>query len=46
METLMTGDTQTKKVTPEELMVSTLAITDALAKVMIVKGLITDEDCS
>jgi hypothetical protein len=31
-------------VTLEELMVSTLAMTDALAKLMIAKGIITDED--
>jgi hypothetical protein len=31
-------------VTLEELMVSTLAMTDALAKLMIAKGVITDEE--
>jgi hypothetical protein len=35
---------QAKKATLEELMVSTLAMTDALAKLMIAKGLITDEE--
>jgi hypothetical protein len=31
-------------VTLEELMVSTLAMTDAMVKLMIAKGLITDEE--
>ena len=33
-----------KKITWEELMVRTLAITDALAKLTITKGIITDEE--
>ena len=33
----------TDKVTLEELMMSTLGMTDALAKLMIAKGIITDE---
>ena len=32
------------RLTLEELMVSTLAMTDALAKLMIAKGLITDAE--
>jgi hypothetical protein len=32
------------KVTLEELMVSNLAMTEALAKLMIAKGIITDEE--
>jgi hypothetical protein len=32
------------KVTLDELMVSTLAMTDALAKLLIAKGVITDEE--
>ena len=35
---------KTDRVTLEELMVSTLAMTDALAKLMIAKGIITDEE--
>jgi hypothetical protein len=38
----MADQTKSDKVTLEELMVSTLAITDALAKLMIAKGVITD----
>lgn len=37
----MADESQEKKVTLEELMVSTLGMTDALAKLMIAKGLIT-----
>jgi hypothetical protein len=33
-----------KRVTLEELMVSTLAMTDALAKLLIEKGVITDAE--
>lgn len=33
-----------KKLSLEELMVSTLAMTDALAKLLIEKGVITDEE--
>ena len=40
----MTDETKTDKVTLEELMVSTLATTDALAKLLIAKGIITDEE--
>jgi hypothetical protein len=32
------------RITLEELMVSTLAMTDALAKLLIAKGIITDEE--
>ena len=35
---------QEKKLTLEELMVSTLAMTDALTKLLIAKGVITDEE--
>jgi hypothetical protein len=37
-------ETKTDRVTLEELMVSTLAMNDALAKLMIAKGIITDEE--
>ena len=40
----MADETKTDKVTLEELMVSTLAMTDALAKLMTGKGIITDEE--
>ena len=40
----MADETRTDKVTLEELMVSTLAMTDALAKLMIAKDIITDEE--
>ena len=40
----MADQTKSDKVTLEELMVSTLAMTDALAKLMIAKGVITDEE--
>jgi hypothetical protein len=40
----MPDETPEKKITMEELMVSTLAMTDALAKLMIAKGLITDAE--
>ena len=40
----MADETKADKVTVEELMVSTLAMTDALAKVMIAKGIIIDEE--
>jgi mannitol/fructose-specific phosphotransferase system IIA component (Ntr-type) len=40
----MADEFQEKKVTLEELMVSTRAMTEALAKLMIAKGLITDEE--
>ena len=39
---LMVDESQEKKVTLEELVVSTLAMTDALATLMIAKGVITD----
>ena len=38
------AETEKKMVTLEELMVSTLAMTDALAKLMIAKGIITDAE--
>jgi hypothetical protein len=38
----MAEETQEKRISLEELMVSTLAITDALAKLLIEKGIITD----
>ena len=40
----MPDETPEKKITMEKLMVSTLAMTDALAKLMIAKGLITDAE--
>jgi hypothetical protein len=44
MENRWADEFQEKKVTLEELMVSTRAMTEALAKLMIAKGLITDEE--
>ena len=40
----MADETKSDRITLEELMVSTLAMTDALAKLMIAKGLITDAE--
>jgi len=40
----MAADTPDKKFTLEELMVSTLAMTDALAKLLIAKGVITESE--
>ena len=40
----MPDETPEKKITMEELMVSTLAMTDALAKLLITKGVITDDE--
>ena len=40
----MADETKTDKVTLEELVVSTLATTDALAKLLIAKRIITDEE--
>ena len=40
----MADGTKTDKISMEELMVSTLAMTDALAKLLIAKGIITDEE--
>jgi len=40
----LADESQDKKVTLEELMVSTLAMTDALAKLLIAKGVITDDE--
>ena len=40
----MADETKTDKVTLEELVVSTLAMTDALAKLLIAKGIITEEE--
>jgi hypothetical protein len=39
----MADEIKNDKVTLEELVVSTLATTDALAKLLIAKGIITDE---
>ena len=40
----MPDDSQEKKLTLEELMVSTLAMTDAMAKILIEKGVMTDAE--
>jgi hypothetical protein len=40
----MAEETTSNSLTLEELMVSSLAMTDALAKLMIAKGLITDAE--
>ena len=40
----MTDEIKTDKVTLEELMVSTLAMTDAAVKLLIQKGVFTDEE--
>ena len=40
----MADETKSDRVTLEELMVSTLAMTDALAKLMIAKGIITEAE--
>jgi hypothetical protein len=40
----MADETQKQTVTLQELMVSTLAMTDALVKLMIAKGVITDAE--
>ncbi len=40
----MAEELKSDKVTLEELIVSTLAMTDALAKLMIAKGVITDAE--
>ena len=40
----MADETRTDKVTLEELMMSTLAMTDAVTKLLIAKGIITDEE--
>lgn len=40
----MADETNPGKVTLEELMVSNVAMTEALAKLMIAKGIITDEE--
>ena len=40
----MAENIQDKKLTLEELMVSTLAMTDALVKLLIAKGVITDRN--
>ena len=40
----MADETKSDRVTLEELMVSTLAMTDALAKLMIAKGVITEPE--
>ena len=41
---LMAEQPQEQKVTLEQLVVSTLAMTDALSKLLITKGIITDEE--
>ncbi len=40
----MADETKSDRVTLEELMVSTLAMTDALAKLMIAKGVIVEAE--
>ena len=40
----MADETKSDKVTLEELVVSTLATSDALAKLLIAKGIITDDE--
>jgi hypothetical protein len=40
----MADETKTDKVTLEELTVSSLAVADALAKLLIAKGIITDDE--
>ena len=40
----MTDESKSDRITLEELMVSTLAMTDALAKILIAKGDITDTE--
>jgi len=44
MERQMADEIKTDKVTLEELMVSTLAMTDAAVKLLIQKGVFTDEE--
>ena len=40
----MADETKTDKVTLEELIVSTLAMTDAVTKLLIAKGVFTDQE--
>jgi len=40
----MADKTNSKKINLEELIVSSLAMTDALAKLLMAKGIITDEE--
>jgi len=40
----MAEESKSSKVTLEELVVSTLAMTDALAKLLIAKGVISDDE--
>ena len=40
----MAEETDAKKISLEELMVSSLAMTDALAKLLIAKGIITEQE--
>lgn len=40
----MAGKTKSDKLTLEELMISTLAMTDVLSKLMIANGIMTDEE--
>ena len=44
MERQMADEIKTDKVTLEELMVSTLAMTDAAVKLLILKGVFTDDE--
>jgi hypothetical protein len=41
---MMADKTNSKKINLEELIVSSLAMTDALAKLLMAKGIITDEE--
>ena len=40
----MAEENKSEKISLEQLMVSTLATTDALAKLLIAKGIITDDE--
>jgi len=44
MESLMADETKEQTVTLQELMVSTLAMTDAAVKLLIRKGVFTDDE--
>lgn len=44
MENAMADETQKQTVSLQELMVSTLAMTDAAVKLLIKKGVFTDEE--
>ena len=41
---MIADKTNSKKINLEELIVSSLAMTDALAKLLMAKGIITDEE--